>query len=132
MAQGFNLDWCAVPAGGGTSAGGSYVLSSIFGQPFGGGTYGANYSVETGFAGIVENLEPTGFPFLRIALTGSNGVLILWPASATGWVLQQSSTLDASAADWTDVNAQVVVNGADNTATLPLVAGNRYYRLRHP
>ena len=118
-------------AGSGTSAGGNYILSATLGEPFGGETYSDNYAVEAGFESIVVNLEPEAPPILRIARAGANSVLILWPASATDWVLQETSTLGDSA-NWTDVSASVVVNGADNTATLPLVAGSRYYRLRHP
>jgi hypothetical protein len=130
-AQGFNLDWFTVAGGGGTSSGGNYVLSSTIGQPFVGETSGANYAVVVGFEGIAENLDPVTLPSLRIARTSANEVLVLWPASATGWVLQQSSTLGTSA-DWTDVSTRIVVNGTDNTVTLPLVAGDRFYRLRHP
>ncbi|HWX19364.1 MAG TPA: hypothetical protein VN578_05590 [Candidatus Binatia bacterium] len=131
VAQGINLGWSAVAAGGGTSAGGNYILNATVGEPFGGGTYGDNYAVVAGFEGIVENVEPVAPPILRIARAGANSVVVLWPASATGWVLQETPTLGDSA-NWTDVSPRVVVNGADNTATLPLVPGNRYYRLRHP
>jgi hypothetical protein len=120
-----------VAAGGGTSAGGNYILSATVGEPFGGGSYGDNYAVVAGFEGIIENLEPVAPPILRLARADANSVLVLWPASATGWVLQETAAL-GDLANWTDVSTRVVVNGTDNTATLPLVAGNRFYRLRHP
>jgi len=130
-AQGFDLDWFAVVAGGGTSAGGDYVLTASVGQPFGGMASSANYDATAGFAGLFESLEPASQPGLRIAPADANSVLITWPASTTGWVLQESSSL-GHLADWTDVRTRVVANGTDNIATLPIAAGNRFYRLRHP
>lgn len=130
LAQSFNLDCFIFASGGGGSSGGQYILNSTFGQPFGGDMSSANFAVSVGFENIVENLEPVTPPLLRIARTNSGTVLVLWPASATGWVLQENSRLD-DAAGWTDVTARVVVNGTDNTVTLPLLAGARFYRLRH-
>jgi hypothetical protein len=130
-AQGVHLDWSEVAAGGGTSGSGDYILSATVGQPFGGGTYSANYGMETGLEGLFENLESAAPPSLRIARADANSLAVFWPATFTGWVLQQASSPDA-AADWTDVSIRVVLSGTDNEVMLPLEAGNRFYRLRHP
>ena len=62
-------------------------------------------------------------PALTVALSGKN-VVITWPASAAGYVLESSPSL--SAPSWTTVPG---VSGT--SATVPIGAGNRFFRLRN-
>ena len=130
-AQDFTLDWHTLAGGAGDSNGGDFALISTLGQPEAGRINGSDYGLEGGFLSIAAALQPLDPPLLRISLTVPNSVIISWPASASGWVLRQSSTLDPSAA-WTDVGSPVVVNGEDNTVTQAVASGNRFYRLNQP
>lgn len=70
-------------------------------------------------------LPPGGSsPTLTITREGSN-VILSWPSSATGFILQKTASL--SAPDW-----QPVDTGGANMTTENANAGNAYYRLRRP
>ena len=47
----YDLSWSKVTGGGGTSAGGSYLLTSSIGQPLAGQVQGSGYVIESGFWG---------------------------------------------------------------------------------
>ena len=77
-------------------------------------------------------LTPAG-PALRAAMT-SGGLVLSWPASATGYVLQTSAGLGAGAV-WTTINASpaTAAGGATQSVTLPTGGETqRYYRLVQP
>jgi len=57
------------------------------------------------------------------------GILLSWPAWATNFDLQVvESTLSASS-QWTNFPMTVVVTNNNNTVTLPLSDGVKFYRL---
>ena len=130
-AQDFSIDWFTMAGGGGNSSSVDFELISTIGQSSVGAMSGAVYALDGGFWSMVAALQPGEPPLLRITLAIPNSVTISWPASAAGWVLQHSSTLDTSS-NWTEVGAPVVPNGADNTVTQAVNSGNRFYRLHHP
>jgi hypothetical protein len=74
-----------------------------------------------------DSLTPTAAagPKLSVALSGNN-VLISWPASTTGFTLQSSATLGASAS-WADVSP--APTGNSYTVT-PTAQAQQYFRLR--
>ncbi len=76
---------------------------------------------------IGTNASLTG-PALDIKLASGNAV-VSWPASATGFRLQQTSSLSSS--DWTDVPSAPVQAGDRNQVSLPFAAGNHFFRLVH-
>jgi hypothetical protein len=71
---------------------------------------------------------PAQVPSLGIAADGGNAVLS-WPAGFLGtYQLQSSSSLIP--ANWSNVNTSVVVNGSQNTVTVPLAAAqDQFFRL---
>ena len=69
-------------------------------------------------------------PRLFIANGGANTLLLSWPASATGWVLEESSIL--APANWTAVTNTPAQAGAKLQLVLPVHAGARFYRLVMP
>jgi len=69
----------------------------------------------------------TAPPALTIAVYGNSAVLS-WPASATGFTLQQSP--DLSNSSWTDVGTGNLVGGVNQIA-LPAAAGRAFFRLIH-
>jgi hypothetical protein len=80
------------------------------------------YDTSTG--GIYTALAP---PALKMSISGNSAVLS-WPASATGFTLQQNP--DLSKSNWTDVGAGTLINGANQLTVSPL-AGARFFRLIH-
>ena len=74
------------------------------------------------------NLPPA--PLLSIQPTSTNAVVLSWPASSTGYTLQQTS--DLTAADWASVtNKPAVVNG-HNQVIVSTPAAMQFYRLKFP
>jgi len=59
---------------------------------------------------------------------GLNKMLVHWPASATGFVLQEISTLNPPA--WTDVADQPIEIGGQKLVIISPPAGNRFYRFK--
>jgi hypothetical protein len=80
------------------------------------------YNVSTG--GIYTATAP---PYLSITTSAATAVLS-WPASATGFILQQNP--DPSQSMWTDVSGGNAVSG-DNQVVLPRSAGRLFFRLVH-
>jgi hypothetical protein len=67
-------------------------------------------------------------PTLTASRSGNN-LVISFPASASGYVLQSSDTI--APANWIDVTPQptTVPSGNQKTMTVPIGSGNRFYRL---
>ena len=63
-------------------------------------------------------------PELVATVSGGN-LTISWPAGLTGYILQESASLTAPA--WSPVGG--VVN---NSVSVPIQTGNRFYRLMNP
>jgi hypothetical protein len=70
-------------------------------------------------------LEP---PTLRIWPVGTDSVGVAWPASATGFILQQNQAL--STASWIAVTNSPVVVGNEQQVTIPISGENAFYRLQ--
>ena len=66
-------------------------------------------------------------PTLSITKSG-NQVVIAWPASATGVILQSSASV--SPTSWSDVTEPQVVVGDQVTVTVPIGTEPRFYSLR--
>jgi hypothetical protein len=66
-------------------------------------------------------------PLLSIAPAGAN-VLLSWPVTDSGYILQVTPEL-SSAANWSNLSYSVTVVGGQNTATDSVASGNAYYRL---
>ena len=71
-------------------------------------------------------------PELAIEPFGGN-VRISWPLSVADFVLDEANDLNASPMiGWTQVSFPYETNAAHVSTTLPLPAGNKFYRLRKP
>jgi hypothetical protein len=84
------------------------------------------FAVDANNGIVAFTIVPPGAesPTLTITRSGSN-VTISWPASATGFILQKTTSL--SSPDW-----QPVDTAGQNMVTENAGAGNAFYRLRHP
>ncbi|HKS38706.1 MAG TPA: hypothetical protein VJW76_16045 [Verrucomicrobiae bacterium] len=122
-AQSYSIDWHTVDGGGGTSTGGSYILSGTIGQPDAGAMSGGSYTLQGGFwPGIV--VPSTGeAPTLFIQLSGAN-VIISWAPGSPGFTLEQTDNLFSPS--WSAGPA------GNPTSAIPANTGTRFYRLRKP
>jgi hypothetical protein len=75
-------------------------------------------------------VPPSGAaPTLTVTRAGSN-IILSWPSSAAGYVLQKNTTLSPSG--WQNVMTAVIPNGDQNTVTESATSGNAFYRLEDP
>jgi hypothetical protein len=100
-----------------------------------GGTNMAYVGFTAATGGVASRQQLSNFSFynqtvISKVLTGPNSLVLSWPASSAGFVLQQSS--DLAAGNWTTVASPVdLVNGNYQVLVSPLT-GTRFYRLILP
>jgi hypothetical protein len=68
-------------------------------------------------------------PALSITLS-ANTPLISWPASSTGFRLQENPDLNSK--NWVDLTLTPAVTNQQNQVTVSSANGDRFYRLNHP
>jgi hypothetical protein len=79
---------------------------------------------------FVDDVTVKPTPQLDIWVAGPDAVMVAWPASSPGYVLQESRTLEVT--DWVTVNDPVeVVNGQNQVLRWP-ATGYAFYRLARP
>src|SRR5439155_18754586 len=100
--------------GGGTSSGGNYTLAGTIGQPAAGTLEGGSYQLVGGFWNDLITVPISGGPTLTIRRSGSN-VIIGWPSSSTGFVLDVTDSLSANPISWTPVSENPVPPVDDQT-----------------
>ena len=95
------------------------------------GNQSNNSATDSGAAYVFTGLGP---PAPQVAIEQSGGdVRILWPLSAAAFVLDEANDLSASPMiGWTQVSFPYETNVTQVSITLPLPAGNKFYRLRKP
>ena len=94
---------------------------------------GGNFTLEGGFWGVIAALQTPGAPLLSVVRTATNTVVVAWPLPATGWVLEQTPTVNGSPPPWTPVPAaQYQTNATHCFISVLSPAGNHFYRLRLP
>jgi hypothetical protein len=137
----------ATPAGGGAYAALAFNGSVLYGDNLlpgsGGGlthlvTIDPSTGTVTDIGPSVTHLDAIAFqpgtsaptsPTMTIQPT-TNGVVIGWPASATGFELQQNT--DLTTTNWVmNTNPTNVVSGTNQVTISPAV-GNAFFRLRNP
>jgi len=90
-----------------------------------------NSATDSGAAYVFTGLGPAA-PQLAIEQSADH-VRILWPLAAANFVLDETNDLNASPTiAWTQVPFPYQTNATDVAVTLPLAAGNKFYRLRKP
>jgi hypothetical protein len=129
VAQNYSIDWFSIDSGGGTSTGGVYTVSGTIGQPDAGKLSGGNYTIEGGFWGIIAAVQTPGAPPLSVILTATNTVVITWPSTSPGFILQQNPAVETQ--NWTEIpGSPPIVNGSFEVIVAQPV-GNRFFRLKH-
>jgi hypothetical protein len=66
---------------------------------------------------------------LALQRLDDGSVELRWPAAAAAFVLQQADQIDGT---WADVNADIIPEGEDNTATISIGSDNTFFRLLAP
>jgi hypothetical protein len=127
----YSIDWHTVDGGGGTSAGGVYVVSGTLGQPDAGGPMtGGNFSLTGGFWSLVSVVQTPGAPLLTITRTVTNTMIVSWPSPSTGWNLQQNTNLNTTY--WGAPAESISDDGTNRFIIINPPTGHRFYRLAHP
>ncbi len=90
----------------------------------------ANFGTGTLSVLVNETIFPLVAPSLAISLTGPNTVVVSWPSSAAGFVLQQNS--DLTTMNWPDFSGTVNTNGTTKSVTISPATNNLFFRLFHP
>jgi len=122
QAQNYSINWYTIGGGGGSSSG-------TIGQPATGSMSGGNYALTGGFWSFLAVVQTPGFPILSITRSGTQAV-VAWSAPASGYVLQQNSSLAANS--WTNSPATLTTNGGVISITVNPTSGYQYFRLRNP
>lgn len=133
-AQMYSIPRFTIAAGGGSLAGGPYLIQGTSGQPEPGGPRAATpYVIMGGFwPGAASSLRLVS-PELALFLQPDGNVLISWPLSASGFGLDESSSLGMSLnpPQWNAVPFPYQTN-ADRISVTVQPIGSKFYRLRSP
>ena len=122
-AQHYTIDWFTVDGGGGVSRGSRFSIIGSVGEAGPAQMSGTRFAIEGGFLGAAASVPPG----LTIAHSATNTVILSWPASSGGYLLQQTTNLVSGV--WTVVtNATVTANGWSQVVLAP-PASMRFYRL---
>jgi hypothetical protein len=78
----------------------------------------------------VEEILPAA-PRLSVALSNAT-LVVLWPASAEGWLLQATTNLLVSGSLWAEFAPPYSISGTNFCFTEPALVGNKFYRLHKP
>jgi hypothetical protein len=128
-AQQYTLDWHRTGVSGGQSTGGTYSLSGTLGQPFATALSGGNYALDSFWRIDPPFVPPPTAPELVVTLV-QNTVVLSWPRTATGFILEQASALPCAANSWSPVPANSYqTKDANLQVVLPVTPGSKYYRL---
>src|SRR5262245_1277370 len=108
-------------------------LAAAFGS--GGVIIGAPFddtgATNTGAAYLFSIPAPPAPPSVAIQRTTTNTVVVSWPSTATGFVLQQN-TNGLNSVNWSNVTAGVQTVGTNKTLIINPIGGSRFYRLFKP
>jgi hypothetical protein len=127
----FSLPWSTIDGGGGTSQGGQFAVSGTIGQPGAGALTGGNFKLEGGFWSGITVQQTLGAPILRIQMLGNGQAIISWPASVSGFALEETTNA-SQAYSWSTTPQSVVDTATEHTVTVPAMGLMKCYRLKRP
>jgi hypothetical protein len=131
-AQDFGIDWFALASGGGDSSGGDFELSATIGEPGAGDMAGVDFAISGGFWSIVTVVDTPADLSLTVSLAGGNVVISWLQNGSADFALEETTVLANPITTWTAVNVAPQASSGTNSVQLPLVGGNRFYRLHKP
>lgn len=124
----FSIPWFTIGGGGGTSSGGGFSISGVAGQDDAGEMVGDPFSLASGFWSRLTIQSIAAALQLTITLSSNGSVIIEWPATSTGYVLQQNSNLGTD--DWEPVPQTPAADGTTARVIVDASASARFYRLK--
>jgi len=124
----YALSFPTIAGGGGSSFGGTFMLSATISEASTSALGGGEFSFTGGFWSVTLAPVLPSPPLLNVALGSNSTVVVSWPASSTDWFLQQS--FDLKATSWTNVSLAVTDNGTSKLVILNSSSGNLYLRLK--
>ena len=128
----FDINWFSIDSGGGTSAGGQFVVNGTVGQPDAAHALtGGLFKLQPGFWSGITVLQAPGAPVLRITLIGGGLAVLSWPVNVTGFMPQECSNL-AQPNGWSPTPQPVVDTANEHTVTVPAIGVTKCYRLMKP
>lgn len=95
-----------------------------------GGTVVSTSATYTFSAAANRTLTAGFVPIVGISQSVPDTLGFAWPASASGWVLQECPDLNPT--NWADSTRPVTSSGGQNSVSVPNPAGTRFFRLSHP
>lgn len=146
----YSLNWHTIDGGGGKCAGGAFAIHGTIGQPESGeelrsdlptlaGNFESNgsealaetvYALRGGFwPGAIR--DETG-PRLTIQYDDLRFMTLNWPFPSTGFVLQQTTNLNAPGGGWTNFQGSPVVVGPNWQVGRRATNAVQMFRLRKP
>ncbi|MCC7377555.1 MAG: hypothetical protein IT581_23040 [Verrucomicrobiales bacterium] len=115
----------AIVAGGGSSTGPNTVLVGAIPSVGSGVSAGGSYILSSGSAAVLKRNNSSTPVLLSAKLTANHTVVLEWPASAQGYVLESSTSLDSGGV-WTPVIPQPT----SPTYSLGSESPAKFFRLR--
>ena len=73
---------------------------------------------------------PVTAPPISGSMTNANNLVLSWPSTATGFVLQQNGNLNGT--NWTIYGGPITTNGDTINVSIPTSSGNNFFRLKYP
>lgn len=131
-AQTYSIPRFTIAGGGGTLAGGPYLIQGTAGQPEPGEPRaGVPYVIMGGFWPGAVSTSPSTHPELTVELQPDGNILVSWPISASGFGLDEAPTLGAlsNGAQWSAVPLPYLTN-ADRISVTVQPKGSKLYRLK--
>jgi len=125
----FNVTDFSIEGSGGTSRGGTFVVTGVTGEPAAGVMTGGEFTLQ----GAWQPAPPeSSFPLIGVQYDPAAGNLaISWPTTATGYLLQ-SNPDPGNPGGWTDIPTTPVVVGGNLEVVIQTELQLQFYRLRKP
>ena len=89
------------------------------------------YATDT-LTGLGHHDLGSALPLLTVTKTDTNTVLVAWPGSETGWLLQATTNPGAGGGGWTEIPPPYETLGTNSLFNEPVAAGDKFYRLHKP
>lgn len=129
--QSYRIDSFVIAGGGGTSSNGSFSVTGTIGQIDAGKLAGGNFTIDGGFLSGIYLVQTPDAPVLSISRTGPNAMVSWSTNSASGFRLEETSTVNVPAS-WGTSSSTLTTNGSQISVTVPTSNGLRFYRLHKP
>lgn len=88
------------------------------------------FTADADYAFVANFTAAPALPVLSFSPQNAGDFTLSWPASAAGWILQESP--DLSLGSWVPSTLPVTTSGGQNQVTLPSPTGRHFFRLSHP